>query len=263
MVHYSIVMPCRDASASARSLVVQLVGELERLVLPYEIILVDDGSTPSEARGLEALAEDWREARVLRFGEARGISAALTAGVAASRGDLVIAASACWPLSMRYVPHLIARLSQSEFVFAEPERRLAGQVGRALGQVTRAAAHSTRVSGADELFWAARREAVSGIALSSGAFRVLPAIVARRGFRVCRLTLAEGLPPQGTPYHLNLMRRAVASWLDGRFEPHLASELASRRRGETPASELARSGVVRASLSPTPVAAEHGPSQPL
>ena len=263
MVHYSIIVPCRDATASAGRLIAELVGELDRLILPYEIILVDDGSTPAEAHGLQSLASDTSAVRVLRFGEPRGTSAALTAGVAASRGDLVLGVPSGSLLSMRYLPHLIARLSQSDFVFAESERSLAAQLGHAVGQFGRAAVGSRRMRGGDELFWAARREAVAGIALSGGAFRVLPAIVAHRRFRVCRLLLAQGLPPQGGPYALNLFGRALAAWLDGRFEPHLASELANARSSESARFELARGSIARASLAPKAAAAENGPHQPL
>ncbi len=145
MVHYSIIVPCRDATASAGRLIAELVGELDRLILPYEIILVDDGSTPAEAHGLQSLASDTSAGAVLRFGEPRGTSAALTAGVAASRGDLVLGVPSGSLLSMRYLPHLIARLSQSDFVFAESERSLAAQLGHAVGQFGRAAVGSRRM----------------------------------------------------------------------------------------------------------------------
>jgi hypothetical protein len=76
----------------------------------------------------------------------------------------------------------------------------------------------------EDLFWAARRQAVCGLTLAQGAFRILGRIVARRGFRVCDLVLADGLPPRGTRYRPSLVDRLAGLWLDRGFEPHLARE---------------------------------------
>jgi hypothetical protein len=81
-------------------------------------------------------------------------------------------------------------------------------------------------TGGEDFLWAAHRQAVSGLALAPAAHRVLPGIVAARGFRVCRLSLAQGLPPQGSSYSPRAVERLVAWRLARRFEPHLAGELA-------------------------------------
>ena len=260
MAHYSIIIPCRDATERVAAIVVELVRELDKLVLPYEIIFVDDGSSPQEVRGLEDLARSQPHARVLRFAEPRGTSAALTAGVAAARGDLLIAIGGSGSFRMRYVPHLIARLAHSELAFAEAERPWLKQVGNSLSNFIQAAIGVRHASHTKQLFWAARRPAVAGIALASGAYLALPAIVARRGFRVCRLTISRDLPPRGAEFRLNPLRLALAAWLDRRYEPHLASELpAGRAIGEGSDVELARAGLFRGRvLPPAAVPAKHG-----
>jgi hypothetical protein len=88
------------------------------------------------------------------------------------------------------------------------------------------------------MYWAARREAVCGLALARGAFRVLSEVVAEGGFRVCELTFSEGRPPRGVQFHPGLVRRTAVGWLRRRFEPHLAREFV--RSGTTPHLKIVR-----------------------
>src|SRR5207249_564055 len=77
----------------------------------------------------------------------------------------------------------------------------------------------------ENLIWAARREAVAGLALPPGAFRWLGRLVATRGLRVCELTFSAERPPQGAELRTGVAGRLALGWLRRRFEPHRASEL--------------------------------------
>jgi hypothetical protein len=235
MIHYSVLVPHRDTGGAISRLMAQLSQAIEKLVLPYEIICIDDASAAPGARVLEDLLEETSHLRVLRFDRPRGTSAALCAGTLAARGDLVIAVGADTRFSMRYLPHLIARLSQCDFVFARNQRPLAVELGEPIAQLPRLLAGAGQLHRSEDIFWAARREAVADLALARGTFRVLPALVAKRGFTVCQLTLAPGLPPQGAPFRTGWLHRLATGWLDRRFEPHLARELA---RGDLAAPRL-------------------------
>jgi glycosyltransferase involved in cell wall biosynthesis len=223
MVRYSVLMPQRDSWHAARQLLPALRQVLENLLLPFEIICIDDAS--ESAGELDELLDEYRQLRIVRFDRSRGISAALCAGLAAARGEVVIAIDANTRFSMRYVPHLIARLSQNDLVIAEPERSLGAAVFAPISKFARLLWGSARLHASEDLFWAARREAVAGLALPRGAFRALPELVVKRGFRICRLTLAEGLPPQGAEFRPGVFERLAARWLDRRFEPHLGREV--------------------------------------
>jgi hypothetical protein len=123
------------------------------------------------------------------------------------------------------IPQLIARLSQNDLVVARPERSLGSQVRSALSKISRFLVGEPQLAASEDLFWAARREAVCGLTLARGAFRILSELVAEGGFRVCELTFADGRPPQGSQIHLGRVRRMAIGWLHRRFEPHLAREL--------------------------------------
>jgi hypothetical protein len=252
MIHYSVLIPQRDAAEQIGRLLPQLDRVLQGLLLPYEIICIDDASAPPAAHRLEALLGRYAPLRVLHFDHPRGASAALTAGLAAARGDLILAVDWRASRAARYIPHLVARLSQFDLVIARHERSLGGELWRRVSRVPRLFAAAQHLRSSEELFWAARREAVGGLALARGAFRLLGNIVARRGFRVCDLVLADGLPPQGTRYRPGPFDWLAGIWLDRRFEPHLASEMV---RVDAPQQHLApaRFDAARPRYVPQPV----------
>lgn len=252
MVHYSLLIPERDAASTVERMLPQLDAALSALVLPYEIICIDDGSSGT-IDSLSELQTRYPALRVLRFAEPRGTSAALTAGLNAARGDLVIAVQPNTPHAARWLPHLIARLSQCELVVARRERPIAEEAFERAGRTAAALVPGATVSPREDLFWAATQSAVAELNLNRGAFRLLEAIVARRGMRVCQLTLADDLPPRGKNYVLNRVDRAAAWWLDRRFEPHLASELV-RVAGQKPKLVPARFDAARPRHVPQPLA---------
>ena len=125
-------------------------------------------------------------------------------------------------------------------------------------RVARAADRGAR----EELLFAARREALAGLTLPRGGFRLLPELVRRRGMRVCRVTLAAGLPPRGEAWRSTWLDRLAAGWIARRFEPHLARERAPRHSHFT-AKDRAQAQLVGAALArpaTPPVGHQHGKS---
>jgi hypothetical protein len=224
MVHYTVLLPVRDAGDAVARLLPQLDDVLAGLLLPYEILCVDDGSQPSEWRKLESCRARHAGLRLLRFDRPRGTSAALTAGMAAARGKLLIGLAAEPRYAVQFIPHLISRLSRYDLVVGEPERSLWQRLAARLAQARNLLTSEARRPCGNELFFAARCEALGRLALIPGAAGVLPALVERRGFGVCRMTIAAGLPPRGQRFRAGLVERLAAHWFDRHFQPHLASE---------------------------------------
>ena len=85
----SCVVPCRNEAANLSLLLPQLTAQLMECCAAWEIILVDDGSTDASA----ALFEEWAKRPgvvVIRLSRNFGKEAALTAGLQASTGDVVV-----------------------------------------------------------------------------------------------------------------------------------------------------------------------------
>jgi glycosyltransferase involved in cell wall biosynthesis len=184
MVHYSVIIPQRDCGEPLRRQVPRLRAVLHRLSLPYEILCVDDGSSQPTLDSLNELLGAEPALRLLRLAEPAGTSTALSAGIAAARGEILIAIEAGDHYSVDQVPHLIARLSRLDLVVGRLRLGAWRKFWHRVGRIPRWMLLGIEVRHPDCLFWAARREAVEGVHLARGMRRYLPWLVARRGFRV-------------------------------------------------------------------------------
>jgi glycosyltransferase involved in cell wall biosynthesis len=104
-VRMSCIIPCRNEASNLDLLLPQLCELLPRLAEAWEVILVDDGSTDHTA----AVMRDWSELpgfRVLQLSRNFGKEAALTAGLEASAGDVVVMMDA----DLQHPPALVAEM---------------------------------------------------------------------------------------------------------------------------------------------------------
>ena len=85
----SIVVPVYNERETVDELCRRLAGVLTPLG-PYEIVLVDDGSTDGTWDALRGLAAADERLRLLRLSRNFGHQIALTAGLDAARGDAVV-----------------------------------------------------------------------------------------------------------------------------------------------------------------------------
>src|SRR6266850_4466224 len=86
----SVVIPLFNEAESVRPLLDELFGELAKLGRSYEVICVDDGSRDGTFAELARLAAQRRELRVIRFRLNFGQTAAMSAGIEAARGDVIV-----------------------------------------------------------------------------------------------------------------------------------------------------------------------------
>src|SRR5271154_6343729 len=86
----SFVIPCHNEQDNLRALVAAIRETADPLKLAYEIVIADDFSTDNSWPVLKELAAGDARVRVLRFAFNCGQSAALWAGMNASRGKYII-----------------------------------------------------------------------------------------------------------------------------------------------------------------------------
>ena len=86
----SIVIPARDEEGCIASTVEHLHVELRLNDIPYEIVVVDDGSQDRTFSILEELATRISNLRPVRNEGAHGFGRAVTAGIDAASGDAVV-----------------------------------------------------------------------------------------------------------------------------------------------------------------------------
>ena len=86
----SVVIPLFNEAENVRPLLDELFGELPRLGRTYEVICVDDGSRDGTFAELARIAAERRELRVIRFRLNFGQTAAMSAGIEAARGEVIV-----------------------------------------------------------------------------------------------------------------------------------------------------------------------------
>jgi glycosyltransferase involved in cell wall biosynthesis len=86
----SVVIPLFNEEENVGALLGELFGELQKLGRSYEVICVDDGSRDGTFAELARIAADRRELRAIRFRLNFGQTAAVSAGIEAARGEVII-----------------------------------------------------------------------------------------------------------------------------------------------------------------------------
>lgn len=106
----SVLVPALNEGPVVRAHLGRIVAALEALRRPFEVVLVDDGSTDATAAEAEAAAREDPRVRVVRHPRNRGKGAALATGCAAARGATLVFLDADLDIAPEEVGPLLARL---------------------------------------------------------------------------------------------------------------------------------------------------------
>ncbi|HRL21886.1 glycosyltransferase family 2 protein [Alcaligenes sp. SDU_A2] len=120
----SCVIPGLNEAENLPALMPVLVAQLRSLVQDFEIIFVDDGSTDATPLVVEHLRQTYPQLVYIQLSRNFGKEAALTAGLQASRGQIVV----CMDADLQHPPALIADMMQRwacgvDMVYAVRETR--------------------------------------------------------------------------------------------------------------------------------------------
>ncbi|WP_397473466.1 glycosyltransferase family 2 protein [Pusillimonas sp.] len=100
----SCVVPCLNEAANLGVLVPSLVSALSSLAPAFEIIVIDDGSTDNTPELLDTLSRQHPQVVYVQLSRNFGKEAALSAGLEAARGQVVVTLDA----DLQHPPALIA-----------------------------------------------------------------------------------------------------------------------------------------------------------
>jgi len=107
----TIVVPAYDEERAVGGVLERLLTVMERTDVPYELIVVDDGSQDATAE----VAGRCERVTVLRHRENRGYGAAIKTGIRHARYDLICITDADGTYPGERIPDLIARLSEGGY----------------------------------------------------------------------------------------------------------------------------------------------------
>ena len=184
----SVVVPLRDEEHNVAPLHEQLTAALAPLGVPYELILVDDGSEDgTPARLMEAYARD-SHVRVIEFTRNFGQTAAFAAGFAHARGCFIVTLDGDLQNDPADIPRLLQFARDHDIVCGWRKDRKDDLLTRhvpsvvanwLLGAVSGIRLHDNGCS--LKVF---RSEVVKPLKLTPGMHRYLPALASQLGGRV-------------------------------------------------------------------------------
>jgi glycosyltransferase involved in cell wall biosynthesis len=108
----SVVIPIYNEAPNLDALCHEFTTALDDWGRPYEILLVDDGSTDESFDILARLQAADARLRVIQFRRNFGQTAAFAAGIAAARGRLIVTSDGDLQNDPRDIPAMVARLEQ-------------------------------------------------------------------------------------------------------------------------------------------------------
>jgi len=183
----SAVVPAYNEVESLPPLLTELRTALDATHRSWELVLVDDGSSDGTAALLLAEAASDPRLVIVRFEKNAGQSAALAAGLARARGDVVVTLDADLQNDPADIPSLLAALADADVVSGVRAKRHDSWIRRVSSRIanaTRRAVIGDAITDIGCSLKAYRREALVGLPMFVGVHRFLPALCAFRGARV-------------------------------------------------------------------------------
>jgi dolichyl-phosphate beta-glucosyltransferase len=194
VIRYSVVIPAFNEADRLPPYLEEVVGFFDGRGEPYEVVVVDDGSTDATVAAVRAMAARHPAVRVLQLGRNRGKGAAVRAGMLSATGELRLFADADGATPIAEVKRLEPALAAGADVVIG---------SRALDdQAVAVRARPHRVAAGRVFNWLVARLGLREVADSQCGFKLFRAAAAERLFR--------RLDTPGFGFDVELLLRAQA-----------------------------------------------------
>jgi len=214
--YLSLVIPAYNEQESIPALLTRVGDALGRLGRPFEVIIIDDGSTDQTPHLLNDALAICSWLRVLRLRRNSGQSAAFDAGFRAARGQVIATIDADLQNDPEEIPRLLPLLEKCDMVTGwrkdradTPSRRMQTRIANRIrnwltSETIEDSASSLKIY---------KRQCLQGLQLFNGLHRFLPTLVKMRGFRVMEVPVKHSQRFAGTAKY-GLRNRAFRAFLD-------------------------------------------------
>jgi glycosyltransferase involved in cell wall biosynthesis len=213
---YSLIIPIYNEEANIPLLVPSLLPVMEKLRQPFEIILVDDGSTDSSYERMVQFSEIYPQLVLVKFRSRSGQTAAFDAGFRLARGNVVITMDGDLQYDPSDILKLIPYLEAADVVCGWRERRadtLVRRVSSVVANAIRNALSQEQIQDVGCSLRVFKRESLKTLKLHNGMHRFLPTLLKLDGFKVVEVPV-QHFPRRYGLSKYNIRNRAIRSFVD-------------------------------------------------
>lgn len=239
---FSIVIPCRNESGNVGPLIDGIDAACAPIG-PFEVIVVDDGSTDDTAAIVSHMADTRPWLRLLQHAQSGGQSAGVHNGAIAARAPLIATLDGDGQNPPEELPKLIAPLLDGPAELGLVAGQRVGRQDTASKKLASRAANrlrarvlrdDTRDTGCG--LKAFRRDAYLALPFFNHQHRYLPALFARDGWQIAHVDVAHRARGEGKSNYSNWQRGLVGvsdlagvAWLMKRRKTVRAAEITKDR----------------------------------
>ena len=214
--YLSLVIPAYNEQENIPVLLERVAAALAQIGRPFEVLIIDDGSTDSTPKLLEEAMRKYPWLRVLRMARNGGQSAAFEAGFKAARGEIIATIDADLQNDPEEIPRLLPMLDGYDMItgwrkdrhdtgFRRLQTKIANRIRNWLSDETiQDSASSLKLY---------KRHCVEGLKLFNGMHRFFPTLVKMRGYSVLETPVKHSQRYAGTAKY-GLRNRALRAFID-------------------------------------------------
>src|SRR5689334_24608531 len=185
--YLSLVIPAYNEQENIPVLLERVGASLAQTGRPFEVLIVDDGSSDSTPQLLNEGMQKYPWLRVLRMAKNGGQSAAFDAGFKAARGEVIATIDADLQNDPEEIPRLLPLLDGHDMIAGWRQKRNDTFVRRMQSKIANKirnwiSQESIRDSACSLKLY--RRHCLEGLQLYKGMHRFLPTLVKMRGYTV-------------------------------------------------------------------------------
>lgn len=214
---YSVAIPVYNEVDSLDDLVARVEFVLNGLGQPWELILVDDGSSDGSFEKIQDLQNKCPSLRGLRFSQNNGQTAAMAAGIKAAKGKIIITLDADLQNDPADIPRLLEALNEGyEAAVGWRKKRNDNWIRRASSRFAnwiRNIISNETIRDTGCSLKAFKAEAIQNIELFEGMHRFLPTLVKMNGGKVIEVEVNHHPREKGISKY-NVWNRIFRSFLD-------------------------------------------------
>lgn len=191
----SFVIPAKDEEKTVEILADQIIDQVKKIKLKYEIVFVDDGSTDKTYNILNKLAKKDKNIKVISLRGSFGKSIALQTGFNNAKGDVVFTMDADLQDDPKEIPKFIEKINEGydlvsgwkKIRYDPISKTLPSKLGNYLVRVlTKLPIHDSNCG-----FKAYRKEVLSDINLYGELYKYIPIFAQKNNFKVTEIVISH------------------------------------------------------------------------